>query len=363
MFILLVALIIILGLHCAYSNKNNIKHSDVSESNNEIQLEKFSSSLEQQSFDEPTYNTFQPVHQNIQGYDPESSCLNGQDYTADIPECNKTHLPIHGCAIRDNSHINATKLQKDPIFEGFTSSTESQQKAGASSIYNRGYNPIPTKKETPEKPDCPIKPPKPPNCPSSCIPEKYERCYNCDITTNKDINKYVLKSSVPNCPDLNDYAKKSNLCPCTDMSKYILKSEVPPCNQPDINDYVKKSEIPACPKCPTCPECPTCDNVNYDDIHNHPEYHKYISRKECERECEKHIKDEITEFSESDPKFRKAIKKYLREHGYIKSSKCPIAPECPECEDCSKTNNGNNGNNGMCGYSATGCYNNLYQNC
>ena len=81
------------------------------------------------------------------------------------------------------------------------------------------------------------------------------------------------------------------------------------------------------------------NNVNYDDIHNHPDYHKYISRKECERECEKHIKDEITEFSESDPKFRKAIKKYLREHGYIKSSKCPIAPECPECEDCSKTKN------------------------
>ena len=42
MFILLVALIIILGLHCAYSNKNNVKHSDISESNNEIQLENFS---------------------------------------------------------------------------------------------------------------------------------------------------------------------------------------------------------------------------------------------------------------------------------------------------------------------------------
>ena len=38
MFILLVALIPILGLHCAYSNKNNIKHSEISEPNNEIQL-------------------------------------------------------------------------------------------------------------------------------------------------------------------------------------------------------------------------------------------------------------------------------------------------------------------------------------
>lgn len=52
-------------------------------------------------------------------------------------------------------------------------------------------------------------------------------CKYCDITQNKDIDKYVLKSSVPPCPDMSQYALKSQLPPQYDMSKYILKSKIP----------------------------------------------------------------------------------------------------------------------------------------
>ena len=45
------------------------------------------------------------------------------------------------------------------------------------------------------------------NCPSNC-PDNQKTCWNCDITLNKDIDKYVLKSSVPPCPDMSKYASK-----------------------------------------------------------------------------------------------------------------------------------------------------------
>jgi hypothetical protein len=91
-------------------------------------------------------------------------------------------------------------------------------------------------------------------------------CRNCDITLNKDIDKYVLKSSIPPCPDMSRYALKSQLPPAGfNPDEWIRKSEIPPCPVcPDLRDYVKKSEIPACesardcPQCPECPKCPTC---------------------------------------------------------------------------------------------------------
>jgi hypothetical protein len=55
-------------------------------------------------------------------------------------------------------------------------------------------------------------------------------CKKCDILENEDIDKYVLKSSVPPCPNMSDY---------------ILKKDIPAC--PAL------AEIP---KCPTCPELP-----------------------------------------------------------------------------------------------------------
>jgi hypothetical protein len=77
-----------------------------------------------------------------------------------------------------------------------------------------------------------------------------ELCNRCDILTNPDIDKYVLKSSVPPCPNLSDYIKKSEIPACKNANI-------------DMNDYVKKSEIPAIPKCPECPktECPKPTNT------------------------------------------------------------------------------------------------------
>ena len=86
-----------------------------------------------------------------------------------------------------------------------------------------------------------------------------------------DMNKYVLKSSIPPCPavpDLSNYILKSECPPVPDLSNYVLKSSIPKQN-PVILDCSKcqkpKGECPPCPR-PRCPEvqcpvakaCPTC---------------------------------------------------------------------------------------------------------
>ena len=86
-----------------------------------------------------------------------------------------------------------------------------------------------------------------------------------------DMNKYVLKSSIPPCPavpDLSNYILKSECPPVPDLSNYVLKSSIPRQN-PVILDCSKcqkpKGECPPCPR-PRCPEvkcpepakCPTC---------------------------------------------------------------------------------------------------------
>lgn len=112
-------------------------------------------------------------------------------------------------------------------------------------------------------------------------------CYNCDITLNKNIDKYVLKSSVPACPDMSDYVTKNMIPANTNFNDYILKSEVKPCEKVDISQYILKSEIPACPTCPICPECPICPvcpeptrckEIHEYDITDHPDFSKYIKK-------------------------------------------------------------------------------------
>lgn len=86
-----------------------------------------------------------------------------------------------------------------------------------------------------------------------------------------DMNKYVLKSSIPPCPavpDLSNYILKSECPPVPDLSNYVLKSSIPKQN-PVILDCSKcqkpKGDCPPCPR-PRCPEvkcpepakCPTC---------------------------------------------------------------------------------------------------------
>lgn len=86
-----------------------------------------------------------------------------------------------------------------------------------------------------------------------------------------DMNKYVLKSSIPPCPavpDLSNYILKSECPPVPDLSNYVLKSSIPKQN-PVILDCSKcqkpKGECPPCPRprcpevqCPAAPKCPGC---------------------------------------------------------------------------------------------------------
>jgi hypothetical protein len=112
-------------------------------------------------------------------------------------------------------------------------------------------------------------------------------CSKCDITSNKDIDKYVLKSSIPPCPDMSEYVTKNMINANTDLSDYILKSEIKPCEKVDLTNYILKSEIPACPNCPICPECPICPvcppqqeckKIYQYDIVEHPGIQNYISK-------------------------------------------------------------------------------------
>ena len=131
--------------------------------------------------------------------------------------------------------------------------------------------------------------PKPTCCPRPRVRETAKQvCYDCDITLNKDIDKYVLKSSVPACPDMSKFMTKNMANSAPDMTKYILKSEIKPCDKVDISKYILKSEIPACPKCPICPECPICPvcpppekckEISEYNITDHPDYAK-ICREE-----------------------------------------------------------------------------------
>lgn len=91
-----------------------------------------------------------------------------------------------------------------------------------------------------------------------------------------NMNKYVLKSSIPPCPavpDLSNYILKSECPPVPDLSNYVLKSSIPK-QSPVILDCSKcqkaKGECPPCPrtrcpevmcpsptKCAPCAPCPT----------------------------------------------------------------------------------------------------------
>lgn len=173
-------------------------------------------------------------------------------------------------------------------------------------------------------------------------------CSKCNAHRCKNIDKYVLKSSVPPCPDLSNYILKSEIPSSPDMNNYIRKNEIPSCPTcPNMNDYIPKNKIPACPTCPDmsdyilkskipvcekCPTCPTCPK-EYKNITENPkfkewlaEYEKliedkinknYISRKECSKAVEQAykngemelIKEVVKKFQ--DPQFISFIEKKL----------------------------------------------------
>ena len=168
------------------------------------------------------------------------------------------------------------------------------------------------------------------------VAESSGDCSKCNAPRCKNIDKYVLKSSVPPCPDLSNYILKSEIPSSPDMNNYIRKNEIPSCPTcPNMNDYIPKNQIPVCPTCPDmnnymlkskipvcekCPTCPTCPK-EYNNITENPkfkewlaEYEKivedkinknYISRKECSKSVEQAYKSgEIETYKEIARRFR-----------------------------------------------------------
>lgn len=130
-------------------------------------------------------------------------------------------------------------------------------------------------------------------------PSKAEMCRTCDITMNKDIDKYVLKSSVPPCPDMSEYAKKNQIKPDMNMSEWIRKSDIEPCQKVDMNEFIRKSEIPPCPapvKCPECPICPKpqpapkCKEIKEFKIVEHPDFKNFIHKDEVQKMINEAVK-------------------------------------------------------------------------
>ena len=104
------------------------------------------------------------------------------------------------------------------------------------------------------------------------------KCRHCDITKNKDIDKYVLKSSVPPCQDLSKFATKAMVHPCPDMNKYVLKSKLPEyCRAyyPDRNRYMLKTQCR--------PVIHKKYKIVYNDIQKHQDFHRYISKEHCKQ--------------------------------------------------------------------------------
>lgn len=165
------------------------------------------------------------------------------------------------------------------------------------------------------------------------VAESSGDCSKCNASRCKNIDKYVLKSSVPPCPDLNDYILKSEIPPFPNMNNYISKNDIPVCPTcPNISDYIPKNQIPVCPTCPdmnnyilkskipVCEKCRICPK-EYKNITENPkfkewlaEYEKiiedkinknYISKKECSKVVEQAYKNgEMDTFKEIARRFR-----------------------------------------------------------
>ncbi len=217
---------------------------------------------------------------------------------------------IFGLYLSDFTSLNLNEKKtilddKNLNIENFSPkvSSYSSQEKGSSRLYKWGLPKKNVKKCVDKKDtsndDIPSFSPKPIENVEYCAEEinpcvekeKDKNCYTCDITSNRDIDKYVLKSSVPPCPDISKYATKNMIQSCPDISKYILKSEIPSCPKIDKSKYILKSEVPACPKCPVCPVCPICPKcpkqqkcktINNYNITEHPDYNKYILAEDCQ---------------------------------------------------------------------------------
>lgn len=188
--------------------------------------------------------------------------------------------------------------------ENYETSTADDVDEGASQLYHWGYpedkpkevqDSVPEPTPQPQDDSCEPKPEPRPYCKTS--DNNYALCKNCDITLNKDIDKYVLKSSIKPCPNSSRFATKNMVKPCPDLSNYMLKSECkrnecPP--RPDMSKYVLKTEIPACPKLPEIPKCPVCPKpqnckaLDQYRINQHPDFNLYVHKDVYKKEINIH---------------------------------------------------------------------------
>jgi len=157
------------------------------------------------------------------------------------------------------------------VNETFEVSSSFDVGSGASSEWGWGFGGI----DDPRKNDTTHKKTKCPKCDyeyvndniNIVIDDKHDSCKNCDITKNKDIDKYVLKSSIPPCPDMSNYATKAMVHAGPDMNKYILKSKIGEYCDAYFQPTVQAQQQQRC--------------VPDDDITQHPQYNMYISKDKC----------------------------------------------------------------------------------
>ena len=113
------------------------------------------------------------------------------------------------------------------------------------------------------------------------------------IESHRDINKYVLKTSIPapkRCKNLSEYPIVAH----PDITNYVHKDSIPKAKNledydiskhPDIDNYILKSTIPAPKKCKTLAEY---------KLEQHPEFAAY--KKQMEDKC----KANLDKFSQKD---------------------------------------------------------------
>ena len=205
-------------------------------------------------------------------------------------------LIIYGLPYRNTYYKNRiADLQEEIVKENFKTSSNNDVKQGASTFYDWGLK---NSDDIPE--ECDIEPPlKSDSCSGGkCLgdnntyvqndyyiyPENKKTepltCGNCEAYNCKNIDRYVLKSSVPPCPDMSEFALKSMVKPCPDLKNYVLKSKIPACPKlPDLTKYVLKSQIPACPTPVVCPVCPICPPA-YKNIQDDPRFKNWLIKYE-----------------------------------------------------------------------------------
>ena len=163
-------------------------------------------------------------------------------------------------------------LNNNKLIERYSESSAFTQSEGASEYYNWGYKPIVNKEHHKHIKDKECK-----KYYYNYYQEKEDVCKKCNILDNKDIDKYVLKSSIPSCPNMSNYAKKSMIQAVPDISKYILKSNIEPCpGCPDLRNYIKKSKIRPCSR----RRHPVVKNITLNEynIEDHKDIVKYIKK-------------------------------------------------------------------------------------